>query len=71
MNCEKCGGASEVADSRKRNSGYIRRRRQCKACGHRFTTIELPLEIGEQLKDIMKWTSGEITKIMKGFREDE
>ena len=38
MICVRCGGPTEVIDSRPHESG-IRRRRSC-ACGHRFTTWE-------------------------------
>ncbi len=42
MNCPKCGHEdSKVLDTRTgRENRSIRRRRQCLACGHRFTTIE-------------------------------
>ena len=40
--CERCGRAdSRVTDSRPA-AGYIRRRRRCTGCGHRFTTHEGP-----------------------------
>src|SRR3990170_6337490 len=40
MNCPFCGHPeSKVADSRPDEAG-IRRRRQCLACGRRFTTVE-------------------------------
>ncbi|MGH7970120.1 MAG: ATP cone domain-containing protein, partial [Limisphaerales bacterium] len=42
MNCQKCGHEdSKVLDTRTgRENRSISRRRQCLACGHRFTTIE-------------------------------
>lgn len=42
MRCPKCGGQDDkVIDSRaSREGATIRRRRQCIACGHRFTTYE-------------------------------
>lgn len=42
--CPKCNAAagSEVKDSRAPLEGnYIRRRRKCNACGHRFSTREM------------------------------
>lgn len=41
--CPKCGNAfSKVIDTRSRSGGLSRRRRrQCSACGHRFSTIEI------------------------------
>ena len=42
MRCSKCGCQEDkVIDSRtSREGGTIRRRRECLACGHRFTTYE-------------------------------
>ena len=42
MRCPKCGDLSDkVLDSRSAHDGkVIRRRRECLACGHRFTTFE-------------------------------
>ena len=44
MRCAVCGQLdSKVVDSRQSDDGgAIRRRRQCLACGHRFTTFERP-----------------------------
>lgn len=39
--CPACGdGESDVRDSRA-TGAYIRRRRYCRACGHRFSTREI------------------------------
>ena len=42
MKCRSCGSIdSRVVDSRPSDDGLsIRRRRECNACGHRFTTFE-------------------------------
>lgn len=44
MRCAVCGNLdSRVVDSRQSDDGSaIRRRRECQACGHRFTTFERP-----------------------------
>jgi transcriptional repressor NrdR len=44
VRCSACGHLdSKVIDSRQSDDGAsIRRRRQCLACGHRFTTFERP-----------------------------
>lgn len=45
MICPKCGEDTEVIDSRKRADGLtVRRRRRCKSCEYRFSTIELTTE---------------------------
>lgn len=54
MDCPKCGGYGIVVDTyiarpRRRRDGYERqdthrhRRRECEGCGHRWTTVELPM----------------------------
>ena len=39
MKCPYCGNKSRVVDTRSAGEG-IRRRRECKSCGRRFTTYE-------------------------------
>ena len=48
MNCQRCGHEdTKVLDTRTgKNNRSIRRRRQCLACGYRFTTIEEMLREG-------------------------
>jgi hypothetical protein len=50
MNCEApgCGGETDVKDSRPNEQGWIRRRRCCRKCGHRFTTYEVPADAMRQ-----------------------
>ncbi len=45
MKCPLCGavGASRVVDTSHDARGGIRRRRECKACGERFSTYERPI----------------------------
>ena len=40
MICPKCGGRAVVVDSRTYPTGEVRRRRKCRRCGHRFSTLE-------------------------------
>jgi hypothetical protein len=43
MRCTSCNAATAVLDSRTRaTDGAVRRRRECKSCGRRFTTEEWP-----------------------------
>ena len=44
MKCEKCGGFGRADLCRKKDNGSIYRRRVCKECGYRWTTIELPAD---------------------------
>ena len=39
MQCQKCDSPTKVVDSRE-SAGRIRRRRECLACSHRFSTYE-------------------------------
>lgn len=46
MRCPKCGcGESKVIDSRPSDHDSIRRRRECVACGFRYTTYERREEV--------------------------
>jgi hypothetical protein len=44
MPCPECGGRTDVYDSRLNTQKLIRRRRECRACGFRFATIEIANE---------------------------
>ncbi|MBY0560145.1 hypothetical protein [Hyphomicrobium sp.] len=44
MLCPKCGADTEVRDSRPYKN-YVRRRRHCKSCKHRHSTIELASDL--------------------------
>lgn len=42
MRCPECKGDAQVADSRRTKGGAaVRRRRECTACGFKFTTYEV------------------------------
>lgn len=43
MLCRTCGAKSAVLETRESGEG-LRRRRECGACGARWTTVELPYE---------------------------
>lgn len=43
MRCSKCNGFTDVKDTRQKGQ-RIRRRRECRKCGYRFTTFESELE---------------------------
>jgi len=46
----KCGGKTFVSDSRCGRSGAIRRRRECKRCGERWTTYEVTADVLEMIE---------------------
>ncbi len=53
MECTRCEGPTRVLESRRAEAGAaLRRRRECSACGHRFTTFERhaaePLYVGKR-----------------------
>ena len=53
--CPECGGQARVVDSRASSYG-VRRRRECVACGARFTTYERsdwPLVSAEQINRVL------------------
>lgn len=41
MKCPKCKSATKVCDKRTWTEEAIRRRRECKRCQYRFTTVEV------------------------------
>ncbi|MEO3387339.1 hypothetical protein [Mesorhizobium sp. CAU 1741] len=42
--CSECGGVdTDVIDTQRSAAFRIRRRRKCK-CGHRFSTVEIPVD---------------------------
>ena len=44
MICPKCGGRAVVVDSRTYPTGEVRRRRECRRCAFRFSTLEAVVE---------------------------
>jgi len=54
MNCPACGNSTRIIDSRKA-ARRVRRRRECKECGQRFTTLEMPQREAEALQELEAW----------------
>jgi hypothetical protein len=50
MICSKCGGRTQVFDSREKANCQVSRRRRCMKCGRRFTTAEIPAEELEKVR---------------------
>lgn len=53
MTCPKCGGATKVIDSRTNCESTVRRR-VCRKCNYRYSTIELETDLAENLGMIPK-----------------
>ena len=55
MPCPRCGGGSEVTDTRQqvRPVSHTARRRRCMVCGYRFPTREVYDEQWRQLRRIL------------------
>ena len=49
MTCPVCGEKTRTTNSRS-NVESVRRRRECRECGHRFTTIELEVDLYRKIK---------------------
>ncbi len=50
--CIKCGGGTSILETRaceRMGASAVRRRRQCLRCHHRWTTVELPMEMVDEL----------------------
>lgn len=48
MTCPVCGENTQIINSRG-DVDRVRRRRKCRDCGHRFTTIELEADLHRRL----------------------
>ena len=80
MKCPKCKARTKIIDSRPTKTS-VRRRHVCKACNHRFTTIELRFdEVKKQLrqfkqigKDLqkLKLLSSRLTAMSEAERQNE
>lgn len=72
MTCPVCGGATKIVDSRSSRAGEsIRRRRECLACGHRFTTREVDAEMLERLERIARAAREVETELRKKLKRME
>lgn len=66
MRCPACGGLRDkVVDSRQTEDGdSIRRRRECEACGRRFTTFErleeVPLQVRKRNGDLEAFDASKV-----------
>lgn len=58
MKCIDCGSHNtRVLETRRLLDGKLRRRRGCKECGTRFTTVELPVKFrGKKAHPLLKTT---------------
>ena len=69
MNCPQCSSFQvHICDSRHEGT-HVRRRRECMACGFRYSTMELPVEEYNRLKyKTIEIPLAEYRKIMKAAR---
>ena len=51
MTCPVCGGATKVVDSRPEVDN-VHRRRKCKECGYRFSTVEIEVDVKESIDGV-------------------
>lgn len=53
MKCPSCNGVDEfVIDTRDISEGQ-RRRRECRTCGHKWTTLEMPMVEVEKMREVI------------------
>lgn len=63
MKCQKCGHATAVVETRLEDSGvFVRRRRQCAVCAHRFNTYEISDTLANTIK---KYASAHVIGTLK------
>jgi hypothetical protein len=51
--CPICASKSGVTDTRPWHAS-VRRRRQCFSCDYRWTTVEIPADLGDRLPEIQE-----------------
>lgn len=49
MTCPRCGGNTKINDSRHNDEESVKRRRECLACGYRFSTFEIDADLYEKI----------------------
>ncbi len=70
MNCVKCGRDTTVLDTRMIES-FLRRRRECAHCKHRFSTYEIDDGMTKTIKKYLFPHSDTITKRVALTRRNE
>lgn len=65
MNCTECGGRTKVLESRMVSEGWLRRRRECLVCEHRFTTREVVYEAPSKSERAKKAMERDIWSTLK------
>lgn len=68
MYCPDCGGKTVTKDSRPRDNGTYRRL-SCISCGKRFSTIEIPIDVLDQLTNTEQQVKLRINDILKTMAE--
>ena len=67
MNCQKCGGKGDVVNSRPQGADTWRRR-QCRICGERWTTVESANPSDETIKRFLELLTSATIDIDQVFR---
>ena len=67
MRCTACNAPTKVLETRQRDDGAMRRRRECRSCGRRFTTEEWPHAEGwlGELPAIGRGVSGPLEQVRR------
>ncbi len=69
MQCPYCGHTrTRVVDTTRASRGGIRRRRECRACGRRFSTMERPLLALRVVKRDGRREAFDREKLLRGIR---
>ena len=53
--CTKCGGGSQIEDTLKQDTKYVKRTRACKDCGATWQTAEIALADVKRLQRLDQW----------------
>lgn len=53
--CPRCGGASQIENTEKQDTRYVKRLRGCSTCGTTWSTAELPLADVKRLRALERF----------------
>ena len=69
MVCKKCGGETEIAEFKNKNTGEIEQLRECLSCGRLTQPCEIVKRVCGYLTPLNRWNRGKLEeqKVRKTF----
>ena len=63
--CPRCNSATVIVADSREYDGQRRRRRHCKTCKHRWSTVEVPADMAERYDTALQWVDKAIDQMTK------